>query len=106
MRQTATTLGLYAKAKTLSDERQQVQSQLDSLAATLPELPNPKEIAQRADEELSRLDTLLASGTLEERRELIRNYVNGAKVDPNAEEIEVSFVPALFSRFATGGDSR
>ncbi|HUO07802.1 MAG TPA: recombinase family protein [Phycisphaerae bacterium] len=102
--QTATTLGLYVKAKTLSDERQQVQSQLESLTATIPELPSPREIARKADEELSHLDTLLATGTLEERRELIHTYVKSTKADPHAKEIEVSFVPALFSRIATGGD--
>ncbi|HUO08092.1 MAG TPA: recombinase family protein [Phycisphaerae bacterium] len=102
--QTATTLGLYTKAKSLSDERQQCQSQLESLAASMPELPSPEEIAQKAHEEFSHLDTLLAAGTLEERRELIRTYVKGARVDPDAKEIEVSFVPALFSRIATGGD--
>jgi len=102
--QTATTLGLYTKAKSLSDERQQVRAELQTIAADMPELPSAKEIAQKADEELSHLNTLMATGTLEERRELIRNYVKGAKVDPNVEEIEVSLVPALFSRIATGGD--
>lgn len=40
--------------------------------------------------------------SLEEQRELIRHYVKAAKTDPAKQEIEVSFLPALFSRIATG----
>lgn len=99
--QTATMLGLYAKAKTLTDERQRVQAELEALNAGVPELPEPREIARKADEALAHLDTLLASGTLEENRELLRTYVKGMKVDPAAQEIEVRFLPALFSRIGT-----
>ena len=49
------------------------------------------------------MDKLLASGSLEEKRLLVRTYVKDMKVDPNAREIEVRFMPALFSRIATGG---
>jgi DNA invertase Pin-like site-specific DNA recombinase len=102
--QTAATLGLYAKAKTLAEERQKVESELQATTAVIPDLPTPKEIAQRANEELSHLATLMATGTLEERRELIRTYVKAGKVDPKSQEIELTFAPALFSRIATGED--
>ena len=104
--QTATTMGLYAKAKTLADERRQVQGQLDTANQGMPELPDTAEIARRADEELANLDRLLESGSLEEKRELVRAYVHGMKTDPKTQELEIAFMPALFSRIATGDKVR
>jgi hypothetical protein len=104
--QTATTLGLYAKAKALADERQQVQTQLAGLAKEAPDMPSAEEIARRADAELANLDTLLESGSLEQKRELVRTYVKGMKVDPKAQEIELSIMPPLFSWIGTGGRGR
>lgn len=101
--QTATLMGLYAKAKTLTEERQQVQDQLTQLAGEVPEMPSTQEIARKADEALAKLDTLLASGSLEEKRELVRTYVKGIKVDPKAQILELSVMPALFSWITTGG---
>jgi site-specific DNA recombinase len=100
--QTATTLRLYAKAKALADERQQVQSQLDAQGAGVPELLKPEEIARRAEEELSNLDRLLKGGSVEEKRELVRTYVKAMKVHPGKEEMEIDFLPALFTRIGTG----
>jgi hypothetical protein len=101
--QTATTLGLYAKAKVLAEERQRVQGQVDELADEVPEMPSSKEMARLAAEGLANLDRLLESGSLEEKRELVRTYVKGIKVDPKAQELEISVLPALFSCIATGG---
>jgi hypothetical protein len=100
--QTATTLGLYAKAKTLSEERQQVVSELEARGAGVPEVPDAREIARWASDELNNLDQLLASGSLEEKRALIRTYVKGIKSDPITHEVEVHVMPALFSRIGTG----
>ena len=103
--QTATTLGLYAKAKSLSDERQRVQSELESLNESVPEMPDASEIARMADEELARMDTLFKSGTLEEKREFVRTYVKGGKADPKAKEVELTFMPPLFNTVGTWGKS-
>jgi site-specific DNA recombinase len=100
--QTANTLGLYAKAKTLAEERAQVQGQLDEVAQEVPDLPSSQEIAARADAALTNLDKLLESGSLEEQRELVRTYVKGIKVDPATQTLELSVMPALFSRIVTG----
>jgi site-specific DNA recombinase len=100
--QTATTLGLYAKAKALAEERQQVQDQLAALAHDVPEIPSMQDIARNAQEELAKLDHLRAHGSLEEKRELVRMYVKGIKVDPKAQVMELSVVPALFSWITTG----
>ena len=100
--QTATTLGLYAKAKALAEERQQVQGELAELAEEAPEMPSPKEIARRADEEMTHLDQLLDSGSLEEKRELVRQYVKHAIVDPSEQTVELAMMPALFSWIGTG----
>ena len=101
--QTATTLGLYVKAKTLADERQQVQARLAECDQAAPEMPSPAEIAQRAAKELANVRALLESGSLEQKRELVRAYVKGMKVDPMAKEVELSIMPALFSWIGTGG---
>ena len=102
-RDTATTLGLYTKAKTLADERRDLQGQLVQLAVEVPDMPSTKEIARRASEQLTRLDKLLESGSLEEKRELVRTYVKRAKIDPKAQTVELSVIPALFSWIGTGG---
>jgi site-specific DNA recombinase len=104
--QTATTLGLYAKAKDLAEERQRVQAQFDAAGEGVPELPDAQEIARSANEALTHMDQLLASGSLEEKRLLVRTYVQGMKVDPVAKEIEVQWVPAIFSRIGRGDKVR
>lgn len=63
-----------------------------------------EEIAQRAEKGLTNVDRLLESGSLEEKWELVRTYVKGAKVDPKVQEIELTMLPALFSWVCTGGD--
>jgi hypothetical protein len=100
---TATTLGLYAKAKALADERRQVQAQLDAVGEGVPDITSPQEVARRADEQFTKLDQLLASGSLEEKKELIRTYVKAGKVDPATQEIELSILPALFTSIGTRG---
>jgi hypothetical protein len=46
---------------------------------------------------------LLASGSLEEKKSLIRTYVKAGKVDPATQEIELSIMPALFTSIGTRG---
>jgi hypothetical protein len=101
--QTATTLGLYAKAKALADERTKVQGELDACAEAVPELPDAAEIARRADEQLQQLEAIMAECPLEQRRALVRTYVKSMKADPRTKEVELSIMPALFSSIATGG---
>jgi len=40
--------------------------------------------------------------SLEEKRELVRQYVKGAIVDPNGQTVELSVMPALFSWIGIG----
>jgi hypothetical protein len=102
--QTATMLGLYAKAKILSDERQRVQRELEAMSAALPELPSANEIARKADEQLTHMESLFESGTLEEKQEFVRTYVKAGKADPKAKVIELTFMPSLFNTIGPLGN--
>ncbi|MGN6366761.1 MAG: recombinase family protein [Phycisphaerae bacterium] len=95
--QTATTLGLYAKAKALSEERQKVQAELDSMNTEIPELPSAGDITRAAEELLARMETLFETGTVEEKQEFVRKYVIEAKMDPKAKHLDVVYKPSFFN---------
>ncbi len=100
--QTDSRLGLYAKAKKLADQHQQVQAQLAAVAQEVPELPSMEEIANRADAELASLAKLVECGSLEDKHQLVRLYVKGIKVDPKAQRLELTVPPALSNWIGTG----
>jgi hypothetical protein len=61
----------------------------------LPELP---ELRNRISAEFDRMGTLLASGTLEERRVLVACYVQTIRTEPEEETVVIGLLPGLLSQ--------
>jgi hypothetical protein len=95
---TAKALGLYDKARALSSEYAQVAEQLAKLPANCPALPSPELIRERAAAEFDRMEHVVSSATVEEKRELIACYVQKIKADPDLQSVEISLYPTLLSQ--------
>jgi site-specific DNA recombinase len=100
---TAQAMGLYDEAKRIADERQRVECDLRILPAAVPQLPNANTLRARATAAFDQLETVLASATIEQRRELVSLYVQKVKADPEAYCVQISLYPALFSSIIAGG---
>lgn len=99
-------LGLYDQAKKISEDRASVEAELANLGDALPELPDAAELRGRACEAFTAFESILAGGTLEEKRELIGLYVQRIEADPDRQAVHISLYPALFSRKIVWGQSR
>jgi site-specific DNA recombinase len=95
--QTAESLGLYLQADDLASERAQVEQELDATTMHAM-LPPVDDLRKRISAEFDRVEELLASGTLEERRAMIGNYVDTIKADPNEQVVHIGLYPILFSQ--------
>lgn len=94
---TARSLGLYDQAKKLNAERVQVEAELRA-ARPDPELPALPELRQRIAAEFDRMEALLASGTLEERRALVGCYVHAIKTVPEEATVCIGLFPGILSQ--------
>ena len=99
---TAKALGLYDKAKALSDEFAQVSKELSKLPDNCPALPSPDVVRERASAEFDRLEHVVGSATVEEKRELIACYVQKIKADPDLQSVEIGLYPTHLSQKIAG----
>ncbi len=99
--ETAEAMGFYQQADELSAERAQIETDLAAIGDSV-NLPPVKEIRKRISEEFERFDELFASGTIEERRELIACYVKEIKADPDSQRVSISLYPVLVSQIIAG----
>ena len=79
-------------------EYAQVSGELAKLPDNCPALPSPDLIRQRAGAEFDRLEHVLASATVEEKRELIACYVQKIKTDPDQQSVQIGLYPTLLSQ--------
>jgi hypothetical protein len=75
-----------------------VDCELSQLPPSSPTLPAAAELRERAAAAFDQLEKVLAGGTVEEKRELIRLYLEKIKADPNTGSVQISFYPSLFNR--------
>jgi site-specific DNA recombinase len=101
--ETAKALGLYDEARRIADERKMVEHDLNLLPAALPQLPDAGTVRTRAKAAFDQLEAVLASATIEQRRELVGLYVQNIKADPATFSVQISLYPALFTEIIAGG---
>ena len=80
-------------------------STADSVRRLGPTLPDPCEVdglRRRIAAEFDRLEEVMASATVEERRELIACYVHAIKADPNQQVVHIGLYPTLLSQKIAG----
>ncbi len=94
---TAKGLGLYDEAQAVGAERVQVEAELSGLPASMPSLPPAQVIRERAAAEFDRLEQVLSSASVEEKRELIACYVQQIKAEPDRHTVQISLYPTLLS---------
>jgi site-specific DNA recombinase len=99
--ETASSLGFYDQADDLSAERASVEIELGKVTekGTLPPLG---QLRRKIAAEFDAVETLIASGTLEERRSLISCYVKEIKADPNRSTVRIGLYPTLLSQRIAG----
>jgi hypothetical protein len=95
--ETAKSLGLYEQAKELAAERTVIEGQL-AAAGPEPSLPPMPELRQRIAAEFDRMEAVLASGTLEQRRELVASYVHSLTALPEEETVRIGLLPGTLSQ--------
>jgi len=95
--ETAKSLGLYEQAKELAAERTVIEGQL-AAAGPEPSLPPMPELRQRIAGEFDRMEAVLASGTLEQRRELVASYVHSLTALPEEETVRIGLLPGTLSQ--------
>ena len=100
--ETAKSLGLYDEARQLTEERTGIEKRLRTLPAP-PEFPPLPELRSRIAAEFDRLEEVLASGTLEERRTLVGGSIDQTKTKPEVETVCISLYPGLSQMVAGAG---
>ncbi len=99
---TADDLGLYEQAKLIGEQRQVVEQEIEKRIKVCPELPSADVIRQRASAVFDQLEQVIASATVEEKRELIAHFVQKIEADPDSSTIRINLYPAVFSRVIAG----
>lgn len=99
--ETARSLGLYAQAQQASSEREEIEQELAALKEHRPDRPT-SDLRDRIASEFERIDEVMSSGTLEERRELIGCYVSEIRADPDQRTVRIGFYPTLLSQRIAG----
>lgn len=99
--QTAESLGFYQQADDLVAERTEIEHELESVT-TNADLPPVGDLRNRIAAEFENIQELLASGSLEERRSMIGNYVDEIKADPNEQVVHIGLYPTLLSQRIAG----
>jgi hypothetical protein len=79
-----------------------IEWELQATAEPLARSPDAVTLRERAAVEFDRLEAVLAGGTLYERRERIRLYVQQIKADPTTQTVQISLYPALLSSTIAG----
>jgi site-specific DNA recombinase len=99
--QIAESLGLYQQAEDLVSERSEIERELEAITSNI-NLPSIGDLHKRISDEFEDIEKLLASGTLEERRSMIGNYVDRIKADPNEQVVHIGLYPTLLSQRIAG----
>lgn len=99
--ETAEAMGFYQQADDLSAERAQVESELASIGTDVS-LPPVGDLRRRIAEEFDRFESLIASGTIEERRALISCSVKEIQADPDPQMVRIGLYPTLLSQRIAG----
>ncbi len=99
--ETAESLGFYQQADDLSAERAEVETALKAVYAKAS-LPPVGDLRKRIAAEFDSVEALVASGTVEERRNLISCYVKEIKADPNQQVVRIGLYPTLLSQRIAG----
>ncbi len=100
---TAQSLGLYTDAEHMAEEKVQVEAELKRLDKKLPKLPDAGDIAEQSARELDSLADILATATVEQKKQFTARYIQKITADPDVKDIEISRYPALFSLIIAGG---
>ncbi len=95
---TAKSLGVYDQADRISEERTRVEAESASVAIAQPTPPSIAELRKRIAREFDHLGEVIASGTIEEKRELIACYVRTIKADPDHQTVHIGLYPTLLSQ--------
>jgi DNA invertase Pin-like site-specific DNA recombinase len=100
--ETAESLGLYDEARTLGEERKEVERNLAGVGADVPSLPSLAEIRERSTACLEHLEAVLAGATIEEKRELVGKYIRAVRAIPDTQRVEIRLYTALFNTLVAG----
>lgn len=101
--ETAESLGLYRDADELAAQRAQVESDLREVADDAS-LPPTGQLRAKIAAEFDAVETLIASGTVEERRSLIACYVKEIQADPDRSTVRIGLYPTLLSQRIAGAE--
>jgi len=96
--ETARSMGLYNQAQATTAEKLEVEQKLAECSSCLPKLASKSEIRLKAEAAFDQLETNIARGSLEARKELAATYIHRIDVEPINQQIRISFYPALFTR--------
>lgn len=99
--ETAEALGFYGQAEDFLAERTGVEAELEAVSDR-EALPPVGDLRERIAAEFDAVESLVASGTLEERRGLISCYVKEIKADPNRSTVHIGLYPTLLSQRIAG----
>lgn len=99
--ETAEAMGIYQQADELVQERREIEAAL-ATASDQASLPPAGDLRKRIAAEFDAVEALVASGTLEERRNLISCYVKEIKADPNQQVVQIGLYPTLLSQRIAG----
>jgi hypothetical protein len=95
--------GFYDDLANLLSDQEDLEMQLKAVSVPCADdLPDSDELHARAVAAFDDLETVLAGGTLEEKREMIGHYVQTIKADPDHSQIHIGLYPALVSRKIAG----
>ena len=95
--ETAKGMGLYAKAEGLVEEKSSTEKRLAEVKRALPKLPSEAVIRSRAAMALDEFEATIESAPLEQRREMVRTYVEKIEADPDSQTVRISLFSPLFS---------
>ena len=94
--------GAYDEIGRMTEEKKALQRRLLELDQIIPNLPDSAELRQRACAAFDDLERILNEATIEEKRDLIRTYVQKIKAEPDSQQVVINLYPALFSRVVAG----
>jgi len=99
---TARAMGLYAKADTLAAEIESLEGKLSETETHRPESFGAAELKESARREFDDLKSVIGSGTVEEKRALIAEYVHRVDVEPERHTVRISLYPPGLSQMVAG----
>jgi hypothetical protein len=85
-----------------AEERRDIERDLGLASATMPTIPDAAELRRRAIAGLQGLDEVVASGSIEERKELIAGYLHSVVADPERQIVQINLYPTRLSQIMTG----